>query len=484
MKAELRGHASKAQPRFGHPARGRTASRDGAQRFHLGHPRREPPPIEVVEARGTRGREADQSQLAFVDQETPRNLSCRLKLWACIGWCALALSSSGCTSDSATRPAEPRDPELRLLSSLRWTKAHAIPTDPSNRYADDPRAADFGKILFFERRLSASGKISCATCHAPDRAFTDGRARARGAGPGSRNTPTLLGAAFARWLYWDGRRDSLWSQALVPIEASNEMDGNRMAVVRLVAQDSGLRKTYETIFGPLPGISWFRRLPIGAGPFGGAKSRDAWFRLPKAQRLRVNRIYANLGKALAAFERTLLPEPSRFDHYIKARLAGDDPSGAGLLSRQEARGLRLFTSERARCLRCHNGPLLSNGGFHNLETGQLTGRGLDFGRSLGMRAVRMDEFNCLGPYSDADPDDCRSLRFMAEESAETLGAFKVPTLRAVSQTAPYFHDGRFETLEAVVRFYSRARRQDGQPVRPIRFSEAEIGDLVAFLKTL
>lgn len=397
-----------------------------------------------------------------------------------------ALLVLGCTAADSPLTSEvvevPRD--LKILASLRWTRDWPAPESPSNRYAHDPQAVALGRRLFFEPRLSASGTIACSSCHEPERAFTDGRTVAKGAGRGARNTPSLLAAPFFEWWYWDGRRDSLWSQALVPIEAGAEMASSRVAAVRLVALDLPLRTAYEAVFEPLPARSWLERLPGHASPFGAPEVRSAWFRLPSATQKTVNRIYSNIGKAIEAFERTLRPAPTRLDGYIEAKLKGDEALAQRLLTPEERRGLDLFISERARCLRCHSGPLLTNGGFHNLDTGRFEGDALDFGRSLGMRAVRLDEFNCLGPYSDARPEACRSLRFMAEETPEMTGAFKVPSLRAVGRTAPYFHDGRFSTLEEVVRFYSAATRQDGQLVPASGFTEDEVRDLIAFLEAL
>ncbi|MEM7678023.1 MAG: hypothetical protein AAF449_18680, partial [Myxococcota bacterium] len=138
------------------------------------------------------------------------------------------------------------------------------------------------------------------------------------------------------------------------------------------------------------------------------------------------------------------------------------------------------------CLRCHNGPRLTNGGFHNIGTGTLQGEGLDFGRIFGIRSLLMDEFNCRGPYSDASPDACRGLRFLNQRDDVHLeGAFKVPSLRLVSRTAPYFHDGRFETLEAVVRFYNSPKMvADGVELEPLGLTDTEVAALVAFLEVL
>src|SRR5882762_3494625 len=124
--------------------------------------------------------------------------------------------------------------ELRVLGSLRQDRTP--PPSPSNRFADDPRAAALGKRIFFDPGFSESGKTACATCHQPERHFTDGRARS--VPPTGRNAPTVVGTAFGSWFTWDGRRDSLWAQALVPFEASNEIGGSRTGVIRRIARDA------------------------------------------------------------------------------------------------------------------------------------------------------------------------------------------------------------------------------------------------------
>ncbi|MEM9529787.1 MAG: hypothetical protein AAGA23_02585 [Pseudomonadota bacterium] len=212
--------------------------------------------------------------------------------------------------------------------------------------------------------------------------------------------------------------------------------------------------------------------------------------MSEAQRLQINRVFVNIGKAIAAYERTLSHRPGRFDHFVAAVFAGDAKKAARLLSPDEQAGLRLFLdTERTRCLRCHNGPLLTNQNFHNVGTGNLDGEGtLDLGRAIGLRAVLLDEFNCLGLYSDAPAAQCAALNFVPRDHlpGNLNGAYKVPGLRNVSATAPYFHDGRFGTLEAVIQHYRNpppAAIAMGELV-PLELNDTETKSLVAFLKTL
>ena len=143
------------------------------------------------------------------------------------------------------------DAEQAILASLSLAALRDPPPDPSNRVADDPRAVALGRRLFFDPRLSGDGTRSCASCHEPARFFTDGRATGQGVEVLARNTPTLVGSAWQTWFYWDGRRDSLWSQAIVPIEAPKELAGTRVGAVRLLAGDAQYRKHYEALFGVL-----------------------------------------------------------------------------------------------------------------------------------------------------------------------------------------------------------------------------------------
>ena len=121
--------------------------------------------------------------------------------------------------------------------------------DTSNRHAADPRAVALGRRLFFDPRLSAGGKVSCASCHVPARGFQDGRATAVGLAGGTRNTPGLLDVAAHRWFGWDGASDSLWAASLRPIVAGAEMGGSPAAAAALVRTDPALRKHYAALHG-------------------------------------------------------------------------------------------------------------------------------------------------------------------------------------------------------------------------------------------
>lgn len=410
----------------------------------------------------------------------------------CGAFCGLALVTAflglACqTAIAADRDWSDRERRILVMLSLASSEVPP-PVHPSNKFGDNKAAAEFGKMLFFDRRLSGNGEISCATCHEPDRYYTDGLARSRGAAEVMRNAPTVVGSAYQRWFYWDGRRDSLWSQALIPFEAADEMGGSRLAVLRTVGADARYLKIYRSIFGEFPVEVLDAGLPQHAGPYGDADTRENWSGLSLELQRTINRAYSNLGKAIAAFERTLLPNESRFDRYVASLSDASDSPTDAQLSDAEIAGAKLFMdADKTQCLQCHNGPMLMNGDFHNVGTGNFSGPNLDYGRVFGLRGALMDEFNCLGPYSDAKPLECTELRFLNRDSHVPLeGAFKVPSLRALRQTAPYFHDGRFATLREVLEYYNDPPKPEvsgPHELRPLGLTATELRQIEEFLLT-
>ncbi len=230
--------------------------------------------------------------------------------------------------------------ELGVLKSLWIGALPPIQSVPGNRVALTPAAAALGHRLFFDPHLSANGQVSCASCHEPARYFSDGRQLARGLGPVARHTPILVGVAHHHWFFWDGRRESLWSQALVPLEASNEMGGTRLETVRYIAQHPAYRRAYERLFGALPDRAVFNALPDRASPLGDAAAKAAWDQIPLRQKRQLNAAFANIGRAISAYEHQLQPGPGRFDHYVEALLTGRAPSSSETLTADEICGLK------------------------------------------------------------------------------------------------------------------------------------------------
>jgi cytochrome c peroxidase len=375
--------------------------------------------------------------------------------------------------------------EITVLKSFQINNLDQKKLAKSNKFAFNKEAINFGRQLFFDERLSANGKMSCATCHDPKLAFTDGLSKAQGIHRTGRNTQTILGVAYYNWFYWDGRKDSLWSQALIPFEAPDEMGSNRLEVLRIIGRDVDYRKQYESLFGAFPDLIFNSAVPKNAGQFGDAETRNNWYKIPLPTQKIINRAYVNLGKSIAAFERSLDVPKTRFDYYLDGLFNKDFPKeNQVVLSDDEFAGIKLFIDpNKTHCLRCHSGPLFTNNDFHNIETGNFTGPELDFGRVFGIQAVMQDEFNCLGEYSDASSEDCTAVRFLPRQIHDEMqGAFKTPSLRYMNKTKPFFHDGRFSELQQVLNHYISARATSELP--ELVLSDLEQKQLIAFLKML
>ena len=382
-------------------------------------------------------------------------------------------------------PAQWTEQDLAMLQSLSIDSLPPLPADPSNAVADSDEAASFGHRLFFDTRMSANGTVSCATCHQPERFFSDGLPKGRGIGLSGRNTRSIVGTAYSPWLYWDGRKDSQWAQALSPLEDPAEHGGNRMQYVRFVSEDAEYRRLYEHMFGPLPECTDRQRFPAAAAPLDDTELASAWQSMTPQDRRQVDTVFANIGKAIAAYERRIMPGPSRFDAYVRALLSGNEKSAEGLLSDDEVLGLQLFIDE-ARCTECHNGPLFTNNEFHN--TGMLTfpGELPDRGRIDGVRKVMTDPFNCLGEFSDDPARNCPELTYV-RTGIELVGATRTPSLRGVAGTAPYGHKGQQETLADVLDQYNRsplAMIGHNEAEDPLGLSRRELRWLEAFLNSL
>ena len=197
-------------------------------------------------------------------------------------------------------------------------------------------------------------------------------------------------------------------------------------------------------------------------------------------------MYANIGKAIAAYERRIGFTETRFDRYVSAELAGRQHDSASTLNADEAAGLRLFIG-KASCVNCHNGPRFTDDHFHNTGVPlPSTPLPADSGRSAGVRQALEGEFNCTSRYSDAKPEDCDELRFATTEGEELVRAYKTPSLRGVAERAPYMHAGQIETLSQVIAHYDRAPKSPAghSELRKLKLSGTERVQLEAFLRTL
>ena len=377
--------------------------------------------------------------------------------------------------------------EISLLKTLSLTTGQMELKNTGNHVADNKDAAELGHALFFDKGVSGDGNTSCATCHIPENYFTDTKASGNGIATTPRNTPSIVGAAFHTWLYWDGRRDSLWSQALGPIEASAEMAGNRLSVVKYIFDNYS--EPYQTVFGELPTLD-FPSLPDTASPIGSEADKSAWETIERDSRLAINDVFANIGKAIAAYESQLVPASGPFDDFVDALVSGNRETADGHLGAEPQAGLKLFISTRTQCMNCHLSPMFSNYGFHNIGTGLSQETNFDFGRMLGIQAVLLNEFNCRGVHNSDQEADCDELKYINDDDSTGMmkGAFRVPSLRGLTQTAPYMHDGRYKTIEETIRHYSEpvpellAQQHEIPAIDAL--DDAEVQQIASFLHAL
>ena len=394
---------------------------------------------------------------------------------------ALILASAAAVYGFTAGGSRWSEKDRALLRSLSLTSLGPLPADPSNRYGDDSVAARLGHQLFFDTRLSSTGKVSCASCHMPDENFQDGLALGKGVGTTARRTMPIAGTAYSPWQFWDGRADSQWEQALGPLESPVEHGGDRTQYARMIAAQ--YRAIYEQVFGPLPDLAG---LPAHAGPVADSARAAAWMAIAPARQRAISRVYANIGKAIAAYERRIGFAPSRFDRWVDAELAGRTHTAESTLSADEVAGLRVFIG-KGNCVNCHNGSLFTDNHFHNTGVPiPVTELPPDSGRTAGVRKALAAEFGCTSEYSDAKPEECEELRFAVAEGEELVRAFKTPSLRNVAERAPYMHAGQIATLDDVVAHYNDAPTAPfgHSELRELRLSREERKQLVLFLRTL
>ena len=417
---------------------------------------------------------------------------------------ALALLFAGCGRD-AERAALAREalPQEVLVGALRASPLPPPPADPTNAYAEDPRAAALGRSLFYDARFSSNGEISCASCHDPDLDWGDGAVTATGIASFGVHTPSLWNVAYNRWFFWDGRADTLWAQAVQPWEHPDEMGGDRVSFVRLLLDDSELSARYEELFGALPDVSGW---PSSARPVDEGSSdpmHSAWLGMSAQSKVQATRVIVNLAKSVAAFQRQMVTSETAFDRYIRGLRHGaaEDLAAFG---EEELKGMELFFGD-ARCHLCHHGPLFTDLEFHDVrlpygvnESGEEV---REMGRWDGIGAVLEDPLNSDGDFSDAPallsgeaPSVSGSARGHLEfllRSPHTKGEFKTPGLRNAARTAPFTHRGVYANLEEVVRHYSELadapakRHADAEEILvPVHLDDGEVSALVAFLEAL
>jgi cytochrome c peroxidase len=306
---------------------------------------------------------------------------------------------------AARGQAQPTLEELRRV----FARPAFLPAPADNPVT--PAKLALGLRLFEDKRLSVTGTIACASCHDPKLAFADGEGTSRGVSgrPLARHTPSLWNVAFSPLLMWDGRASSLEDQIRLPLTHPDEMGASYQHAVERLSADANYVRAFAEAFTASPAIT-----------------------------------SETIAKALAAFARSLVSPPTRFDRWI----AGDDSA----LSPSEQNGFAIFTG-RGRCINCHTGFAFTDHGFYDIG---LPSEDLGRGPIIGL------------PAADH--------------------AFKTPSLRELVWTAPYGHDGSIGTLDDLIRIYEmggveRPTRSRDLP-QNLRLTDEERGDLIAFLESL
>jgi len=315
---------------------------------------------------------------------------------------------------------------LLFFSSLKadedmkkWLRPSEVPQPKDNKLT--PERIELGKLLYFDTRLSSSGKISCATCHHPKRGWTDlipvAKAIGHNGASGPRNSPVILNSAYQNRQFWDGRVKTLEQQAVGPIEADVEMNMSLDELVPKLNKIKGYQELFKIAYPKSKGII----------------TQD------------------NLAKAIASFERTVVSTISPFDRYAM----GDSYA----IDTKAKEGFELFKG-KAHCMDCHDGFNFSDGSFHNigLNDGEL------HGKELG--------------------------RYLVKRRASWYGVMKTPTLRDVTKSAPYMHDGSVKTLTEATYIcanggrYKHNVKNISTYIKDRELTAEEIEKVVAFLKTL
>jgi cytochrome c peroxidase len=347
------------------------------------------------------------------------------------------------------------DEVKRIISHGPWPAP--APSDATNRVSGKPAAIELGTRLFFDQRLSSKGQMACATCHVPERNWTDNLKRAVGMVEVDRNTPTLFNLRAGRWYGWDGAADSLWSQSLRPILDERELAATPRHVAQLVRGDEQLSCRYVKAFGAAPPVD-------------------------------DETVFVNVGKALASFQETLTSGRTPFDHFRDALARGDAPS-TWTYSEAAQRGLKLFIGKGA-CTNCHAGPNFTGGEFFATGLSKYAPHGKpDPGRHTGVARLLKSRFNLAGPYNDDPLGEHAARTKELTVAPENFGEFKVPSLRNLLLTSPYGRDGSVETLAEVVRHYAgidpaALHAKDGRPAQPLNLTAREQSDLIVFLESL
>jgi cytochrome c peroxidase len=385
--------------------------------------------------------------------------------------------------------------EMAIIATL--SPLPDLPPDTTNAVADDEAAALLGQRLFFDARLSGplavdsdlglmgdTGRVSCASCHLSE-VMSDHRSDPPNVSLGvdfhTRNAPGIVNSAFYTWTNWGGRFSAQWELPPVVLENGVIMRGTRLALAHHLFDN--YRAEYDAIFEPDldPGLSDTVRFPASGRP--NPMMPGVWEAMAVEDQAIVDRIFTNYGKVIQAYMRRLVSRDAPFDRFV----AGD----ATAIGVEAQWGLKLFIGA-ARCVNCHSGPFFTDQAFHNLGVPQV-GEHVppsDDGRFRDTPGLLSSRYNSAGVYSDDPMEGARRLAGLTSPPPEsTRGAFRTPTLRGVTFSAPYMHSGQLATLEDVLDFYEIGGMPPVSGTRdmllhPIVLSDQDREDLLSFLEAL
>lgn len=306
----------------------------------------------------------------------------------------------------------------------------SVPVPKNN--PQTPEKIELGKKLFFDRRLSGDGTTSCATCHVPEQGYTDGQdiSQSYPTTRNWRNAQTLYNVGMYKSLFHDGRVKTLEDQALFPMMSAFEMNQNLDFV------EEEIRSVPEY-------VEAFKRV------FGGEPTRE------------------RIAMAIAAFERTIVSLNAPYDNYLK----GDDKA----LSSDAKKGLDIFRG-KGKCIECHYGPNLSDDKYYALNVPENPALADDPRVTATMRFVA--KVYHYAKYRDLKEDPGR---YLITKKQGDWKAFRTPTVREISRTGPYMHNGVFNSIDEVIAFFDQGGGKSNRWLKPLGLSAEEKHQLKAFL---
>jgi len=405
---------------------------------------------------------------------------------------------------------------IQSLSSRNYDDTQAT----GNKLSGNLDAIKWGEQLFFDKRLSGDGTMACASCHNPKTAWTKHEAKTnlREGHQAARHVPHLWNVRYNRWYLWDGSADSLWSQALMPIENAAEMASSRVQIATLIINTPALKQTYQQLFEKMPVRLVNADLPLRGKPNSALKKNNndkdvldqQWQQLDTVIQTDINTLFTNIGKAIASFEETIISKNSAFDQFADQlleqsntliNLQKDADKAKSIqstvqtsliknaaISAQAAQGLKLFIG-KAGCVSCHSGAHFSDHEFHQSFLKPIN-LNEDLGRYNAIDTLHNNPFNADSRFYDRTANKQDNKLEYIYKNVAFRGQFKTPSLRNIASTYPYMHTGEFNDLEEVVNYYTHiSKRTQGNKhqetlLKSLPLSKREQQYVVEFLHTL